>query len=76
MLVYQNDGDIFPVMREALECLFDRGRLGLVVYHEEISLRVRSVCYVLSSGVESVSFRMDLVGGLEYVRRCLLGEGL
>jgi hypothetical protein len=47
MLIYQQYTDIFAVVREVLERLFDRGGFGLGVHDEEVSLGVRGVGYML-----------------------------
>jgi len=40
MLVYQNDGNVFPLFGETVECFLDRRGFGLLVDDEEISLGV------------------------------------
>ena len=40
VLVYQNDGNVFPLFGETVECFLDRRGFGLLVDDEEISLGV------------------------------------
>jgi len=39
MLVYEQDGNILPLLREPVEGLLDSSRLGLVVHNQEVLLR-------------------------------------
>ena len=41
MLVYEQDGDIFAILREALKGIFNGGVFCLLVDDEEVLLRVR-----------------------------------
>jgi hypothetical protein len=41
MLVNQKHSNVFPLLGEVLEGPFDFGRLGLGIYHKEVSLRFR-----------------------------------
>lgn len=41
MLVYQNNANVLPLRRELLEAGFDRRIVCLVVYHQEVLLRIR-----------------------------------
>lgn len=47
MLVNQDNGDIFPLLCEVLECLFDHGVLGLGVDYQEVALGIWGVRDVL-----------------------------
>lgn len=53
MLINKEYGNVFSLLREALERFLNRRRFGLVVYHQEISLSVGAVGDVLQSGVSS-----------------------
>lgn len=47
MLVDKDNGDIFPLLSEVLECFLDRGGLSLRVYHKEVSLGICAICDML-----------------------------
>lgn len=47
MLVDQDNGYIFAILREAVERLFDVGVLGLGINYQEVLLRVGRRCDVL-----------------------------
>lgn len=55
MLVDKNHRNILSLLREVLERLLDRRGLRLGVYHEEVSLGIGRVGYVLHGGGPSVS---------------------
>jgi len=40
VLVNEDNGNIFPISCEPVECLFDGGSLGLGIDYEEVPLRV------------------------------------
>jgi hypothetical protein len=41
MLIYQENGDILALLREAIECGLDVGVLRFRIHHEEVLLRIR-----------------------------------
>ncbi len=47
MLVDKNNGDIFSLLSEILECFLDRGGLSFRVYYKKVSLGVRAIGDVL-----------------------------
>lgn len=59
MLVYQENGDILALLREAIECGFDVCVLRFRIHYEEVLLRVRGLRNVL---------RIYLVSG--FARSC------
>jgi hypothetical protein len=50
VLVYEEDGDVFPLGREIVEGSFDNGVLGFAVDDEEVLLRVWGFGDVLVDG--------------------------
>lgn len=57
MLVDEEDGNVFPVLCIAVECLLDLGVLGLCVDDEKVLLGVWWCCDVLSRLLAIVSVR-------------------
>ena len=49
MLINQQDGNIFSVVRVIIESLLDQGGFGLGVNDKEILLRVGGLCNMLRS---------------------------
>lgn len=58
MLVYEQDGDVFALRRESLECGLDVRVLGLGIYDEEVLLRVRWLRDVLQHTSARVMLKM------------------
>lgn len=61
MLVDEQDGDILSLLREAVECFFDRRGLRLRVYDQKVSLRVRAICDVLQRRVSCWSHAANVL---------------
>lgn len=49
MLVYEKDGNVLALLREAVKCGFDIRGLGLRIHDEEVLLRVRWLSDVLEA---------------------------
>lgn len=64
MLVYQNDGDVFPLLGKALEGPFNLRGLGLGVDDKKVALRIGAVGDVLCQMCQ-IDFMVFLMRGSE-----------